>query len=106
MFDHAFTSYTKHAFPADEIYPIKCKPRHRKATAKSPSKDLHELILGNYSLTMVDALDTLVILNRTDEFVKYATYIMETLSFDRDIFVSVFEVNIRILGGLLSAHVL
>ena len=31
---------------------------------------------------------------------------MRHLSFDRDVTVSVFETNIRILGGLLSAHML
>jgi hypothetical protein len=38
--------------------------------------------------------------------VKYADYVITHVSFDRDVVVSLFETNIRVLGGLLSAHVL
>lgn len=41
-----------------------------------------------------------------DEFNKAIDYIKFNVSFDADINVSVFETNIRVVGGLLSAHML
>jgi mannosidase alpha-like ER degradation enhancer 2 len=40
------------------------------------------------------------------EFRRVAHHLVSTLDFDRDINVSVFETNIRVVGGLLSAHLL
>lgn len=62
--------------------------------------------MGNFSLTLVDSLDTLFILGDFDEFERGAKLILKDVHFDHDIIVSVFETNIRMLGGLLSAHVL
>lgn len=55
---------------------------------------------------MIDALDTLVVMGLHDEFNKAVDYIKYNVSFDADINVSVFETNIRVVGGLLSAHML
>lgn len=55
---------------------------------------------------MIDALDTLVVMGLHDEFNKAVDYITYNVSFDADINVSVFETNIRVVGGLLSAHML
>jgi len=68
MFDHSFDSYEKYAFPADEIYPMKCKPK-RRSNMSGKVKDYHDLIMGNYSLTLVDSLDSLIVFNRTEKFV-------------------------------------
>ncbi|KAJ0183859.1 hypothetical protein K1T71_000282 [Dendrolimus kikuchii] len=62
--------------------------------------------LGNFSLTLVDSLDTLVILGDFPEFSNAMKLVIKDVTFDQDIVVSVFETNIRMLGGLLSAHVL
>lgn len=62
--------------------------------------------LGNFSLTLIDTLDTLVILNNLTEFERAVGLISHEVTFDSDIVVSVFETNIRVLGGLLSGHVL
>jgi hypothetical protein len=105
MFDHAFDSYITYGFPADEVKPITCKPRIRKDPTYK-NTDYREFVLGNYSLTLVDALDSLIVFNRTEEFVRYSNWLVENLDFDTDVHVSVFEANIRILGGLISAHVL
>lgn len=59
-----------------------------------------------YALTLIDALDTLVIIGNISEFSKNIRWLEENLTFDKDYNVSVFETNIRILGGLLSAHFL
>ncbi len=43
--------------------------------------------------------------NRT-EFERVVDLLVKNLDFDKDINVSVFETNIRIIGGLLSSHIL
>lgn len=103
MFNHGFDSYLAYAHPADMLRPVTCTPRHRNQTAQT---DYEELVLGNYSLTLIDSLDSLVVFNRTDDFVKYSDYVIKHVTFDRDVVVSLFETNIRVMGGLLSAHVL
>jgi hypothetical protein len=49
----------------------------------------------SYSLTLIDALDTLAIMGNYTEFRRVAKLLISTLNFDRDINVSVFETNIR-----------
>lgn len=41
-----------------------------------------------------------------NDFESAVKWLSENLSFDKDIPVSVFETNIRIVGGLLSGHLL
>jgi len=89
MFGHAYGGYMRHAFPMDELRPISCQGMET---------------WGNYSLTLVDTLDTLVVMGEEEEFHRQAQWVWEHLRFDRDVNVSVFETNIRVLGGLLAAH--
>ena len=49
-------------------------------------------------LTLVDTLDTLIVLKEYDRFEEGVKHVIRGLSFDTDITVSVFEVNIRVLG--------
>jgi mannosidase alpha-like ER degradation enhancer 2 len=49
----------------------------------------------SYSLTLIDALDTLAVMGNYTEFRRVADLLTSTLDFDRDINVSVFETNIR-----------
>lgn len=100
MFYHAYHSYIS-TYPADEVLPISCRGRFREID----SNDIDESI-GNFSLTLVDSLDTLVMIGDIDEFETALKRIIRDLNFDTDIVVSVFETNIRMLGGLLSAHIL
>lgn len=57
-------------------------------------------------MTLVDSLDTLVLLGDFEEFENAIKLVVKDITFDNDIIVSVFETNIRMLGGLLSAHLL
>eukprot|EP00743_Colponemidia_sp_Colp-15_P009596 GILK01010497.1.p1 GENE.GILK01010497.1~~GILK01010497.1.p1 ORF type:complete len:729 (+),score=131.87 GILK01010497.1:419-2605(+) len=59
-----------------------------------------------YSLTLIDSLDSLLVFGQEAEFRERVKWIIENVSFDRNVTISVFEANIRVLGGLLSAHVL
>ncbi|XP_018018323.1 ER degradation-enhancing alpha-mannosidase-like protein 3 isoform X2 [Hyalella azteca] len=103
MFYHAYNAYMANAYPADELLPLSCAGRYRGVM---PSRGDIDDVLGNFSLTLVDALDTLAVLGDIEEFERAARLIVRDVSFDTDVVVSVFETNIRILGGLLSGHVL
>eukprot|EP00042_Codosiga_hollandica_P051056 m.621215 g.621215 ORF g.621215 m.621215 type:complete len:667 (-) comp58212_c0_seq8:173-2173(-) len=56
--------------------------------------------------TIVDGLDTLLVMNLTQEAQEAIQWITTDLNFDKHAVVSVFEVSIRFLGGLLSAYAL
>ncbi|XP_028647319.1 ER degradation-enhancing alpha-mannosidase-like protein 3 isoform X1 [Erpetoichthys calabaricus] len=101
MFDHAFGSYMKYAYPADELMPLSCRGRIR---GFEPNRGDVDDSLGKFSLTLVDTLDTLVVLNRLDEFEEAVRRVILDVRFDNDVVVSVFETNIRVLGGLLGGH--
>ncbi|GER25487.1 Mannosyl-oligosaccharide 1,2-alpha-mannosidase IA [Striga asiatica] len=91
MFYHAFDGYMEHAFPHDELKPLSCGG---------------EDTLGGYALTLIDSLDTLALLGDQERFSTSVEWIGKSLRFDINKTVSVFETTIRILGGLLSAHLI
>ena len=104
MFYHVYDGYKEYAFPHDELRPI--SRTHTDSLvelgASSPTR-------ANYSgiaLTLIDSLDTLAVLGNASEFTWAVQWISENVTFDLDIEVSLFETNIRVLGGLLSAHML
>ncbi|KAF2209899.1 glycoside hydrolase family 47 protein [Cercospora zeae-maydis SCOH1-5] len=55
---------------------------------------------------IVDALDTMMIMNLTTELEHARQWIHSNLTYDQDHDVNTFETTIRMLGGLLSAHYL
>jgi hypothetical protein len=87
---HAWRGYEKYAWGHDELKPVSRAP--------------HDWYASTLLMTPVDALDTLVLMGLTDEAEKARTLIVERLSFDKDVEVKSFEITIRLLGGLLSAH--
>ncbi|XP_029541959.1 ER degradation-enhancing alpha-mannosidase-like protein 3 isoform X1 [Oncorhynchus nerka] len=101
MFDHAYSNYMDHAYPADELMPLTCRGRVR---GQEPSRGDVDDALGKFSLTLIDTLDTLVLLNKTTEFEEAVRRVLRDVRLDNDIVVSVFETNIRVLGGLLGGH--
>lgn len=60
----------------------------------------------NVSLTMLDSLDTLVLMRLDDEYTRTRAYLAKTLSFRIVDRVSMFELVIRALGGLNAAFAL
>uniref|UniRef100_A0A8C1P2M7 alpha-1,2-Mannosidase n=1 Tax=Cyprinus carpio TaxID=7962 RepID=A0A8C1P2M7_CYPCA len=101
MFDHAYQNYMDHAYPADELMPLTCRGRVR---GLEPSRGDIDDALGKFSLTLIDTLDTLALLNKTVEFEEAVRRVVADVRLDNDIVVSVFETNIRVLGGLLGGH--
>lgn len=117
MFQRSYDSYMYNAYPAGELKPISCKPG---------TFDLIRLP----ALTLIDSLDTMVIMRNFTEFARSVERLRALDDMMQEEFgrvfpnfveplglperngglfgvnqnVSLFETNIRVLGGLLSAH--
>jgi len=85
---HAWKGYKQWAWGYDELQPL--------SRTGSTWFDL--------GLTIVDSLDTLWLAGLSAEFSEAREWVAEQLRLDNDREVNVFEVTIRVLGGLLSAH--
>ena len=59
MFYHAYNAYMDNAFPADELMPLSCRGRYR---GREPDRGDLDEAMGNFSVSLIDALDTLVLL--------------------------------------------
>ena len=90
-FLHAWNGYKRGAWGHDDLNPVSNTPRDWYDRAP-------------IYMTPVDSLDTMIIMGLDDEARKTRKFLDDTLDFDRDISVKNFEITIRILGGLLSAH--
>lgn len=89
-FNHSWTGYTQFALPNDELKSV-------SGGSANP--------FNAWGATLVDALDTLWIMEMREEFeaaVEVVKKIDFTTSPRKDI--PLFETNIRYLGGLISAH--
>ncbi|XP_066289002.1 ER degradation-enhancing alpha-mannosidase-like protein 2 isoform X2 [Branchiostoma lanceolatum] len=80
MFQHAYDGYLRYAYPYDELQPLTCDGTDT---------------WGSYSLTLIDALDTLLVMGNHSEFRRVAQLLVDTMTFDTDVNASVFETNIR-----------
>jgi hypothetical protein len=89
-FLHAWNGYKKYAWGHDDLKPL--------------SKTYHDWYAQPLLMTPVDALDTLIIMGMKDEAARTRAYIIDHLSFNKDISVQNFEITIRLLGGLLSNY--
>ena len=89
-FLHAWRGYKQYAWGHDDLRPL--------------SKSFNDWYEQPILMTAVDSLDALILLGFKDEAGETRRFIVENLSFDRDIYVQNFEITIRHLGGLLSAY--
>ena len=87
---HAWKGYVAYAWGHDDLNPLSRTPR--------------DWYGKSLLMTPVDAYDTLFLLGFTDEARAARKLIMDRLSFNQDVSVQVFEVTIRLLGGLLTAY--
>ncbi|KAH1248736.1 Alpha-mannosidase I MNS5 [Glycine max] len=106
MFYHAYDNYMTHAFPHDELKPI-------SKTFTNSLSELGNLKLEHLpqdyngsALTLIESLSSLVIMGNYTEFERAVLWLSENLTFDVDARINLFECNIRVLGGLVSAHLL
>ncbi|HYY41954.1 MAG TPA: glycoside hydrolase family 47 protein, partial [Pyrinomonadaceae bacterium] len=89
-FLHAWRGYEQFAWGHDELRPL--------------SKTYHDWYEQPLYMTPVDALDTLILMGFDAEAAKTRAFIVNNLSFDKDISVQVFEITIRHLGALLTCY--
>jgi hypothetical protein len=87
---HAWKGYKKYAWNMDDLEPLAKK-----------GKNWYQ-----YSMLMtpVDAFDSFVMMGLTKEANEAKQVILSSLSFNTDNNVQVFEVTIRLLGGLITAY--
>ncbi|MFN2512266.1 MAG: glycoside hydrolase family 47 protein [Pyrinomonadaceae bacterium] len=89
-FLHAWNGYKKYAWGHDDLRPL--------------TKSFHDWYAQPLLMTPVDALDTMILMGLKEEAGTTKKYILDNLSFDKDIDVQNFEITIRLLGGLLSSY--
>ncbi|KAG7293070.1 hypothetical protein NEMBOFW57_003116 [Staphylotrichum longicolle] len=88
----SWDAYERYAWGYDEF-----RPETRTGRHMAP-KGLGWII--------VDALDTLMLMNMTSRLTHAREWIAKELTWDQDQDVNTFETTIRMMGGLLSAHYL
>ena len=87
-FKHAWKGYKAYAWGRDELRPV--------SQGYSTWFDI--------GLTIVDSLDTMWIMDLKQEFSEAQDWIKNSLHFDKNRYVNLFEVTIRVLGSLLSTY--
>lgn len=85
----AWEGYKRYAWGMDEFNPL-----------TKTGSNWYEVPLA---ISPIDAYSTLRVMGLDEEAKEVEVYV-ETLNFNKDISVSVFETNIRVLGGLLSMY--
>lgn len=106
MFYHAYDNYLTYAFPHDELKPL--TKSFTDSLGELGNLKLEHLSQGykGSALTLIESLSSLVILGNNTEFERAVLWLSENLTFDVDVRINLFECNIRVLGGLVSAHML
>ncbi|KAJ7088822.1 glycoside hydrolase [Mycena belliarum] len=90
-FKHAWGAYERDAMGYDEYHPIS----HRGSNLGAG---------GGIGYTVVDAIDTMLLMGLDGEYTRARAWVQDSLSFNRTGLFSTFETTIRVLGGLLSAY--
>lgn len=96
MMQHAWSNYEQYAWGQNELRPV-TKRGHAAG------------IFGKTSMgaTIVDGLDTLYLMGLRDEYRRARNWVAENLRMDNvNTDISVFETNIRFIGGLLACYAL
>ena len=75
----------------DELRPLSCRGHNSQ---------------GGLATTLLDSLDTLLLLGDRQGLARAVRWVAANATFDADVRIHVFEATIRVLGGLLSTHML
>ncbi|KAJ7597859.1 glycoside hydrolase [Mycena floridula] len=90
-FKHAWRAYERDAMGSDEYHPIA-----HKGTNLTDA--------GGIGYTVIDSIDTMLIMGLEDDYKRARSWVKNKLDFDKDGIFNTFETTIRVLGGLLSAY--
>lgn len=88
-FIHAWKGYEAFGFGTDHLKPV----------SKTGEKGLCDM-----GLSIVDSLDTMIIMDLPDVYFKARQWVSEELTFQHQEDINLFETTIRVVGGLLGAH--
>ncbi|KAG7530912.1 hypothetical protein FFLO_04735 [Filobasidium floriforme] len=91
---HSWKAYEENAWGADEYHPISKSGSYLTSNERG------------MGYTIVDSLDSLLLMGFDEEYERARDWVKDELSFDVPGKVNGFETIIRILGGLLSAYYL
>jgi len=86
----SWKAYKKYAWGHDGLKPL--------------SKSYEDWYEEPLYISPIDAYSTLHLMDLTKEAKDIESYVVDSLNFEKDINAKVFEVNIRILGGLLAMY--
>lgn len=86
----SWNAYKQYAWGHDALAPL--------------SKSYRDWYEKSLYISPIDAYSTLFMMGFDDEASQVEQYVIDSLDFNLDINVKIFEVNIRILGGLLSMY--
>lgn len=89
-FVRAWNDYKTYAWPHDMLLPI--------------SRSYSDWYEHSLHISPIDAYSTMKVMHLAEQAAEVEKYVKEEVDFDKDIFVKTFEVNIRILGGLLTMY--
>ncbi|MFC1574510.1 GH92 family glycosyl hydrolase [Gemmatimonadota bacterium] len=89
-FLHAWNGYLEFARGHDALRPL--------------SRSYRDWYDTSLAMTPLDAFDTMLLMGLEEEAAVAKALIMDGLSFDHDFPVQIFEMTIRLLGGLLTAY--
>jgi len=86
----SWDAYVRHAWGMDVLKPV--------------SREGHNWYDTSLGISPIDAFSTLVVCGLTEEADRVVSYVADSLDFNQDMQAKVFEVNIRVLGGLVSMY--
>ena len=89
-FIRSWESYKKYAWGHDVLLPL--------------SKGYHDWYEQSLHISPIDAYSTIKVMGLDSLAKEVEDYIIDSVSWDKDLYVKTFEVNIRILGGLLAMY--
>ncbi len=87
---HAWKGYTQYAWGMDDLQPL--------------TKNGKNWYSQSLLMTPIDSYDTFIMLGLTKEANEAKKLIFDSLHLDADMEVQVFEITIRLLGGLIAAY--
>ncbi len=89
-FVRSWNGYKTYAWPHDVLLPV--------------SKGHMDWYEQSLHISPIDAYSTMKVMGLDREAEEVQRYVVDSIDFSKDIFVKTFEVNIRILGGLLAMY--
>jgi mannosidase alpha-like ER degradation enhancer 1/mannosidase alpha-like ER degradation enhancer 2 len=89
-FRRSWNAYKTYAWGHDVLLPV--------------SKGYMDWYENSLGISPIDAYSTMKIMGLDEEAAQVQKYVADTISFDKDQFVKTFEVNIRVLGGLVAMY--